>query len=153
MGESVDALAPEPLLSDTCVPVLLDYVASVAPVCTEPTMSSLETDARLSRFYDTSASRRCDLAFNRNTNSRWMRVFLFTIVPLFLIQRVSLLVSMMLCARRRSLVLFTISPFLFGPTRLMPHCRFTVLVSAFSLLRRADMSITSMHILYDVSVL
>ena len=28
MGESVNALKPEPLLSDTCVPVLLDSVAS-----------------------------------------------------------------------------------------------------------------------------
>ena len=66
MGESVGALTPEPLLSD----------ASATPVCVEPPIQPLDTDATRSRSSDTSASRRCDPVFDRATNLRWMRVFL-----------------------------------------------------------------------------
>ena len=45
VGDSVDALKPEPLLRDTRVLVLLASIASVARVCIEPTMSPLDTDA------------------------------------------------------------------------------------------------------------
>ena len=67
MGQSVDALAPESLLSNTCIPALLDSFASVAPVCIESTICPLVTGASLRCSFNTSTSRRCDPAIDRNT--------------------------------------------------------------------------------------